>query len=59
VCTEVHPEPRDVSEPGEPAHNVACVKHDVFDVGYDESPPLETTVTGGFDASLTETGGDG
>jgi peptide/nickel transport system ATP-binding protein len=34
------------------------VKHDAFDVGYDESPPIETEATGGFSAGLTETGGE-
>ncbi|RAW45995.1 ABC transporter ATP-binding protein [Halorubrum sp. 48-1-W] len=58
VCREVHPEPRDLAEAGEPTHRAACVKYDAFDVGYDESRPLEADVTGGFDAGLTETGGD-
>ncbi|WP_126664133.1 ABC transporter ATP-binding protein [Haloterrigena salifodinae] len=40
VCKRVHPEPKIVAGDGEP-HRAACVKHDVFDVGYDESPPLE------------------
>ncbi|EMA34711.1 oligopeptide/dipeptide ABC transporter ATPase [Halobiforma lacisalsi AJ5] len=42
VCRRVHPENRvvDTTESAEP-HRAACVKHDAFDVGYDESPPLE------------------
>ncbi|RLM67307.1 ABC transporter ATP-binding protein [Halorubrum sp. Atlit-8R] len=58
VCREVHPEPRDLSEAGEPPHTAACVKHDAFEVGYDESPAIETEATGGFSAGLTETGGE-
>jgi peptide/nickel transport system ATP-binding protein len=58
VCREVHPEPRDLSEAGDAPHTAACVKHDAFDVGYDESPPIETEATGGFSAGLTETGGE-
>ncbi|SDG03414.1 peptide/nickel transport system ATP-binding protein [Halorubrum xinjiangense] len=58
VCREVHPEPRDLSEAGEAPHTAACVKHDAFDVGYDESPPIETRATGGFSAGFTETGGE-
>ncbi|WP_339105481.1 ABC transporter ATP-binding protein [Haloterrigena salinisoli] len=60
VCKRVHPEPKVVADgDGEP-HRAACVKHDAFDVGYDESPPLEgrePTPSGeeaaGADSSLT------
>ncbi|WP_293029245.1 ABC transporter ATP-binding protein [Natronococcus sp.] len=41
VCQRVHPEPKEVTRADGHPHNAACVKHDVFDVGYDESPPLE------------------
>ncbi|PSQ55049.1 ABC transporter ATP-binding protein [Halobacteriales archaeon SW_8_68_21] len=58
VCREVHPEPRDLSEESEAIHAAACVKHDAFDVGYDESQPIDTQAGGGFSAGLTETGGD-
>jgi peptide/nickel transport system ATP-binding protein len=58
VCREVHPEPRDLAEEGEPMHSAACVKYDAFDVGYDESRPIETDAAGGFDAGLTETEGE-
>ena len=51
VCTEVHPEPRDLGESAE-RHNVACVKYDAFDVGYEESRPLNTEATGGFSAGF-------
>ncbi|PLK17646.1 ABC transporter ATP-binding protein, partial [Natronobacterium gregoryi] len=41
VCQRVHPETKPVAvADGEP-HRAACVKHDAFDVGYDESVPLE------------------
>ena len=58
VCREVHPEPRDLSEEGEAKHTAACVKYDAFDVGYDQSRPIETEATGGFSAGLTETEGE-
>ncbi|MDR5672860.1 ABC-type dipeptide/oligopeptide/nickel transportsystem, ATPase component [Halalkaliarchaeum sp. AArc-CO] len=51
VCTEVHPEPRDLGASAE-RHNVACVKYDAFDVGYEESRPLNTEATGGFSAGF-------
>ncbi|ELY46333.1 ABC transporter ATP-binding protein [Natronorubrum sulfidifaciens] len=41
VCTRVHPEAREVDRADGHPHRAACVKHDVFDVGYDESVPLE------------------
>ncbi|MDQ2050353.1 ABC transporter ATP-binding protein [Natronolimnohabitans sp. A-GB9] len=41
VCTRVHPEPLEVDRADGYPHRAACVKHDVFDVGYDESVPLE------------------
>ncbi|MFC4436169.1 MULTISPECIES: ABC transporter ATP-binding protein [Natrialbaceae] len=41
VCQRVHPENREVDRADDHPHNAACVKHDVFDVGYDESVPLE------------------
>ncbi len=41
VCTRVHPEPLEVDRADGYPHRAACVKHDVFDVGYDESTPLE------------------
>ena len=55
VCREVHPEPRDLSDEGEETHSAACVKYDAFEVGYEESRPIETEATGGFSAGLTET----
>ncbi|WP_394740856.1 ABC transporter ATP-binding protein [Natronococcus roseus] len=41
VCQRVHPDPKEVARADGYPHNAACVKHDAFDVGYDESPPLE------------------
>ena len=58
VCREVHPEPRTLAADPEPDHAAACVKYDAFDVGYDESRPIDAAATGGFDAGLTDTGGD-
>jgi peptide/nickel transport system ATP-binding protein len=43
VCKRVHPETKIVGEDGDEPHRAACVKHDVFDVGYEKSPPLEGT----------------
>ena len=57
VCREVHPEPRDLQGAAS-THTAACVKHDGFDVGYDESVPIDAEATGGFSAGFTETGGD-
>jgi peptide/nickel transport system ATP-binding protein len=58
VCREVHPEPRNVSDESEEPHSAACVKYDAFEVGYEESRPIETEATGGFSAGLTETEDD-
>ena len=41
VCQEINPEPRDVSGTGS-RHSAACVKHDVFDVGYEHSTRLQS-----------------
>ena len=41
VCQEINPEPRDVSGTGG-RHSAACVKHDVFDVGYEHSARLQS-----------------
>ncbi|WP_226482260.1 ABC transporter ATP-binding protein [Natrinema amylolyticum] len=41
VCKRVHPEAKVVDDAGGEPHRAACVKHDAFDVGYDESPSLE------------------
>ncbi|WP_265109502.1 ABC transporter ATP-binding protein [Halosolutus halophilus] len=40
ICTQVHPETLEVDRADGYPHRAACVKHDVFDVGYDESVPL-------------------
>ena len=63
VCRTVHPEPRPVDAEPHPTesaaaaddpHTAACVKHDAFDVGYDESRPIDVDATGGFDVGRTE-----
>ncbi|TYT63779.1 ABC transporter ATP-binding protein [Natrialba swarupiae] len=41
VCQRVHPEAKVVDQADGHSHRAACVKHDVFDAGYDESVPLE------------------
>jgi peptide/nickel transport system ATP-binding protein len=41
VCREINPDPRNVSTAGA-VHNAACVKHDVFDVDYANSAPIQT-----------------
>ncbi|WP_254521855.1 ABC transporter ATP-binding protein [Natrinema caseinilyticum] len=41
VCKQVHPDTKTVTDDGGKPHRAACVKHDEFDVSYDESPPLE------------------
>ncbi|WP_336362341.1 ABC transporter ATP-binding protein [Halalkalicoccus salilacus] len=63
VCRRVHPDLRAVGdERGKDVggrgrvHRAACVKHDAFDVGYDESAPLENEATGGFSVGRTEEG---
>ncbi len=40
VCARVHPETLDVDRADGYPHRAACLKHDVFDAGYEESPPL-------------------
>jgi len=57
VCAEVHPTPRPSAEGGS-EHTVACFRDDAFDVGYEDSPPLEGERGGGFEASLTTGEGD-
>ena len=56
VCAEVHPDTRESAASGD--HRVACFRDDAFDVGYDESPPLESETGGGFEATLTSGEGD-
>ncbi|AXR76420.1 ABC transporter ATP-binding protein [Natrarchaeobaculum sulfurireducens] len=47
VCQRVHPDARTVGQAGDYPHRAACVIHDTFDVGYDESVPLETAPQAG------------
>ncbi|AFO55653.1 MULTISPECIES: ABC transporter ATP-binding protein [unclassified Natrinema] len=42
VCKQIHPETKVVADADGQPHRAACVKHDVFDVDYDESTPLES-----------------
>ncbi len=60
VCTQVHPECKELGEAGERSHRAACVKHDAFDVGYEFSDPIEIrTTTGVTDDIVTDArGGD-
>ena len=61
VCARVHPDAREVDDDGEWTHRAACFRNDVFEVGYEESPPLEVEADAGFDAGLTaeaESGGE-
>ncbi|MFC6723344.1 ABC transporter ATP-binding protein [Halobium palmae] len=46
VCTEIHPELREVTSDGQRA---ACLKHDAFDADYENSPVLteDSTAPGG------------
>ncbi|MDJ1432891.1 ABC transporter ATP-binding protein [Halostagnicola sp. A-GB9-2] len=41
VCTRVHPDPKVVDTVDGDPHRSACLKRDAFDVGYDESPPID------------------
>ncbi|THE65691.1 ABC transporter ATP-binding protein [Salinadaptatus halalkaliphilus] len=61
VCQRVHPDAREVAHADGHPHRAACLKHDVFDAGYDESPPLETATqeTAGVPAGGRSTGGPG
>jgi len=57
VCAEVHPDARQSAE-SDAEHRVACFKDDAFDVGYDDSLPIESEAGGGFEASLTAEEGE-
>ncbi|TYL39759.1 ABC transporter ATP-binding protein [Natronococcus pandeyae] len=57
VCQRVHPENKEVARADGYPHNAACVKHDVFDVGYDESVPLDKEPQ--MTASTPSAGDDG
>ncbi|MFC3959609.1 ABC transporter ATP-binding protein [Halovivax cerinus] len=46
VCRRVHPEPTEIDRIDGFAHRSACFKRDVFDVGYDESPPIDNLARG-------------
>jgi peptide/nickel transport system ATP-binding protein len=55
VCGRVNPETRAVETDTDAPHRAACFRNDVFDVGYDESPPLDVDAGSGFDVSETDT----
>ncbi|ELZ10864.1 oligopeptide/dipeptide ABC transporter ATPase [Halovivax asiaticus JCM 14624] len=61
VCRQVHPEPAEIDRVDGFSHRSACFKRDVFDVGYDESPPLDNLARGeserGQEASEVASGG--
>ncbi|MFC4540895.1 ABC transporter ATP-binding protein [Halosolutus amylolyticus] len=57
VCTQVHPDTREIDRADGYPHRAACVKHDVFDVGYTESVPLEPGDEA--DVRVGETGTEG
>ena len=59
VCTRVHPETKTVAETGDGPHRAACVKHDVFDIGYEESPPLESNAEPKSESSPNQPSTDG
>ncbi|MDF9747725.1 ABC transporter ATP-binding protein [Natrinema salsiterrestre] len=44
VCKRVHPEAKTVADADGEAHRAACVKHDAFDAGYEDSSMLEGAV---------------
>jgi peptide/nickel transport system ATP-binding protein len=60
VCTEVHPDCREVADPDEQSHRAACVKHDEFDVGYWVSDPIDirakTGISGNIVSNTSERG---
>jgi peptide/nickel transport system ATP-binding protein len=55
VCARVNPEPKPVDTEAEAPHRAACFRNDAFDVGYDESPPLDVEAGSGFDVGETDT----
>jgi peptide/nickel transport system ATP-binding protein len=57
VCAAVEPDARQSAD-GADDHRVACFIDDAFDVGYEESLPIESETGGGFEASLTSGEGE-
>ncbi len=45
VCTEVRPDLRPPTADAGSDHTVGCVKYETFDVGYDDSEPIENDAT--------------
>jgi peptide/nickel transport system ATP-binding protein len=56
ACRQWHPEYREVSEDGEPPHQVSCLKYE--DVGYEETEPLERTSADAFSGGLVQARGE-
>ena len=57
VCAAVEPGARQSAD-GADDHRVACFIDGAFDVGYEESLPIESETGGGFEASLTSGEGE-
>ncbi len=53
VCREVDPGDGVVEEKETP-HRVVCFKHEQYDVGYEESQPLDVATASGFDVGLDQ-----
>ncbi|RZH68953.1 ABC transporter ATP-binding protein [Natrinema altunense] len=54
VCKRAHPDAKVVADADGEPHEAACVKHDAFDAGYDQSPPLEGTAVDTGSAAVEE-----
>ncbi|WP_227355194.1 ABC transporter ATP-binding protein [Haladaptatus salinisoli] len=59
VCTEVHPDCREVSDADERSHRAACLKHDEFDVGYWVSEPIDVRAKAGISGDVVNRSGGG
>jgi peptide/nickel transport system ATP-binding protein len=56
VCARIDPEAKVVDdENSRTPHRAACFRNDAFDVGYEESPPLEVDAGDSFDIGETDT----
>ncbi|QCW04833.1 ABC transporter ATP-binding protein [Natrinema pallidum] len=54
VCKRAHPEVKAVADADGEPHQAACVKHDAFDAGYDQSSPLEGAAVDAGPAAVEE-----
>jgi len=57
VCARHAPAPKAVDESESGPHRSACFRNDVFEVGYEESAPLEVEVGAGFSVGETDAAG--